>query len=71
MTPGLYTLGCPKMHIFPWNIPWPGAKDSLSDVGFEIIYNILKHIFAYATFVWHTKFNLVSYYVSGDKDENS
>ena len=27
-----YTLGCPKIHLFPWNIPWPGANESLSDV---------------------------------------
>ena len=32
------TIGCPKMHLFPWNIPWPGAKESLSDVGFENIF---------------------------------
>ena len=32
------TLGCYKMHLFPWNIPWPGAKESFSDVGFENIF---------------------------------
>ena len=32
------TLGCPKMHLFPWNIPWPGAIESLNDVGFENIF---------------------------------
>ena len=32
------TIGCSKMHLFPWNIPWPGAKESLSDVGFENIF---------------------------------
>ena len=37
----MYNLGCPKMHLFPWNIPWPGAKESLSDVGFENIFVFL------------------------------
>ena len=29
------TIGYPKMHFFPWIIPWPGAKESLSDVGLK------------------------------------
>ena len=32
------TIGCPKMHLFPWNIPWPRAKESVSDVRFENIF---------------------------------
>ena len=26
------------VQLFPWNIPWPMAKESLSDVGFENIF---------------------------------
>ena len=39
------TLGCPKMHLFPRNIPWPGARGSLSDVGFENIYVFFFYFF--------------------------
>ena len=41
----MYTLGCPKMHLFPWNIPWPGANESLSDVGFENIFDFFLILF--------------------------
>ena len=33
------TLGCSKKtQLFPWKIPWPRAKESLSDVGLENIF---------------------------------
>ena len=49
------TLGCPKMHLFPWNIPRPGAKESLSDVGFENIsfFNFIAQHFLWIYIIFH------------------